>query len=212
MRTLNAATVSRLPHYYQILRAMEQRGREYVSSEGLSRLLGIDASLVRKDLAWVATGVQKVGYHVPSTVTKIQEMLGMNNSKEAFLVGVGSLGRALLGYTGFGEYGLKIVAAFDADEAKVGQVISDIEILPVSSLPALVRRLHIKTGILTVPYTEAQHTADQMVSAGIVAIWNFAPVTLTVPDGVIVRNENLAAGFALLNYELEKKLKNRSGR
>jgi len=203
---LNAATVERLPRYFQILRALRARGREYVSSEHLARLLKVDPSLVRKDLAWMDSGLQKVGYHVASTLEKIEGVLGMHNTKEAFLVGAGSLGRALMGYRGFSEYGLKILAAFDIDEWKVGGTVGGIEVLPMSKFADLVRRLNVRIGIVTVPAEAAQAVADEMVTAGVVAIWNFAPVTLDVPDNVVVRNENLAAGFALLSYELERAL------
>jgi redox-sensing transcriptional repressor len=211
LRTLSPATVSRLPHYYQIFKDLHSRGREYVSSERLSGLLGIAPSLVRKDLVEIAYGVQKVGYHVPHSLQTIQEILGMNNAKRAFLVGAGSLGQALLGYRGFEDYGLRIVAAFDTDEAKVGKSFGHIKVLPASQLPGLIRRLHVRIGILAVPADQAQVVASQMVNSGIRAIWNFAPISLALPPDVLVRDENLGVGFALLSYQLEKLLAPTSG-
>jgi redox-sensing transcriptional repressor len=206
LRTLSPATVARLPHYYQIFKTLHERGREYVSSERLGGLLGIAPSLVRKDLVEIAAGVQKVGYHIPSSLRSIQEILGINNTKKAFLVGAGSLGQALLAYQGFEDYGVRIVAAFDTDETKWERLIGRCKVLPVSELPGLVRRLHVKVGVLTVPADQAQATAVQMVNAGIRAIWNFAPIALTLPPDILVRQENLGVGLALLSYELEKQL------
>lgn len=211
MRTLSPATVARLPHYYQLFKTLHERGRGYVSSERLAGLLGIAPSLVRKDLVGVAFGVPKVGYEVPHSLRNIQEILGINNAKKALLVGAGSLGQALLAYRGFDEYGLRIVAAFDVDEAKVGRSIGRARVFPVSRLPGLIRRLQVKIGILTVPADQAQDVATMMVSSGIKAIWNFAPVALELPPEVIVRHENLGVGFALVSYELERTLTPTSG-
>lgn len=205
MRKVSVAVLTRLAHYYQILVDLRERGREFVSSEHLGRLMGIDDSLVRKDLSGVMSGVQRVGYHVPTTVARIQEVLGLASTKETVLVGAGSLGRALLRYTGFAQYGLKIVAAFDRDPAVIGSRIANIPILSLGELEDMIRRMKIRIGIITVPAAAAQEVADRMVRSGTMAIWNFAPVALAVPPEVVVRNENLAAGFLLISYELQGK-------
>ncbi len=206
MRKVSAAVLARLPRYYQILADLRERGREFVSSEHLGRLLGVDDSLVRKDLSGVVSGVQRVGYHVPTTVARIEEVLGLANAKEAFLVGAGSLGRALLRYTGFEQYGLKIVAAFDGDPALIGSRIANTPVLCLGEFEDMVRRMKIRMGIITVPAAAAQEVADRMVRSGMMAIWNFAPVALVAPPDVIVRNENLAAGLSLICYELQGKM------
>jgi len=210
MPKVDVVTVKRLPQYHQILQKMKQRGREYVSSEQLARLLKVDPSLVRKDLACMMTGVQKLGYPVHLTMKKIEDLLGMRNTKEAFLAGAGSLGQALMAYTGFKQYGLKIAAAFDADPAIAGKIVNGIEVLPAEKLADLISRMNIKIGIIAVPTDVAQEVADLMVKAGVLAIWNFAPVILHAPDYVIVRNENLAAEYAKLSYKLEQSLCRRS--
>ncbi len=206
MKRFSYAVLKRLPRYYQLLLARQEQGWEFVSSEILARSLNVDASLVRKDLVGIETGLPKVGYHIPATLWKIRDILGMNNVNEALLVGAGSLGRALLGHNEFEQYGLKILAAFDKDERKIGQLLSDVEVLPVSKLENITRRLKINIGIITVPPKAAQEVAEQLVKGGVMAIWNFAPVSLQVPTKVIVRNESLAAGFALLSYDLQQEL------
>lgn len=210
MVKVEVATVKRLPQYHQILQTMKQRGQEYISSEQFASFLNVDPSLVRKDLLCVATGVQKLGYPVYLTLEKIEELFGMRNTKEAFLAGAGSLGRSLMAYPGFKQYGLKIIVAFDTDPAKVGQVVGTVKVLPAEKIFDLMRRMSIRIGIIAVPTEAAQKVADLMVMAGVLAIWNFAPVTLQTPDNVIVRNENLAVGYALLSYELEQSIIQRS--
>jgi redox-sensing transcriptional repressor len=204
MRKLDMATVTRLPQYHQILQKMKHQGREYVSSEHLAQIFHVDANLVRKDLAFLTTGVQKLGYPVLPTIEKIEEFLGMRNAKEAFLIGAGWLGHALMTYQGFKQYGLKITAAFDSDQAKVGGSVGEVKVLPIEKLRDLMPRMNIKIGIITVPADAAQEVADLLVESGALAIWNFAPVNLQLPPRVIVKNENLAASYALLSYDLEK--------
>jgi redox-sensing transcriptional repressor len=203
---LSLATVARLPYYYHIFKTLHGRGREYVSSERLAKLLGIAPSLVRRDLVEVTAKAQKIRHHVPDTLRNIQEILGMHNTKQAVLIGVGFLGQALLSYRGFEDYGLKIVAAFDTDATKLGQVIGQCEVLPVSLMPGLIRRLHVQIAVLTVPADQAKTTADELVKAGIKAIWNFTPVSLELPSDIHVRNEDLGIGFALLSCELERRI------
>ena len=127
----------------------------------------------------------------------IKVFLRWDNHSEAFLVGVGSLGTALLKYPGFAQAGARIVAGFDLDPAKAGKV-GDIPVLPLAKLPDLIARMHIQVGILTVPAEAAQGAAELMVASGIRAIWNFAPVTLKLPAEVIVENLELFPSFALL--------------
>ncbi len=119
-------------------------------------------------------------------------------------MGVGNLGSALLGYQGFREYGLNIVAAFDVDdEKKVGTEVSGKKVLHAGkNCPKLIRRMSIKIGILTVPASSAQQQADAMVKAGIHAIWNFSPVKINVPPGIIVQHENLASSLVVLSKKL----------
>jgi len=124
------------------------------------------------------------------------------------LVGAGSLGKALLSYSGFENYGLNIVAAFDIDKEKVRTRINDKEVLPVEEMENICRRLNIHIGIITVPAQYAQDVCDKLIASGILAIWNFAPVHLSTPEGILVRNENMAASLAILSHHLQEKLNN----
>ena len=196
-------TLRRLPHYYHFLKRLQENGRDVVSCTHIGNDLKLDPTQVRKDLAYTGiVGRPKVGYDVDLLIESIEEFLGWNNVKEAFLVGVGSLGTALIGYAGFRGYGLNIVAAFDQDEKKVGKKIHGLEILPIKKLVNLAQRMKIHLGVLTVPAECAQQITDLMIDGGIQGIWNFAPVNLNVPTHVVVQNENLASGLSVLSKKL----------
>jgi redox-sensing transcriptional repressor len=198
-------TIRRLPSYLYILRQLKETGRDVVSSSHIAQQLKLDAIQVRKDLA--VTGIEgkpKIGYHVPSLISAIEQYLGWDTNKEAFLVGAGNLGSALLGYTGFEQHGIRVIAAFDVDPDKQSKLIHGKEVFPLEKLPDLVRRMHIRMGIITVPAEAAQHVANIMIGAGIDAIWNFSPVSLEVPNDVVVQNEDLSSGLAVLSIKSSK--------
>ncbi|MFH1513457.1 MAG: redox-sensing transcriptional repressor Rex [Bacillota bacterium] len=192
-------TLKRLPIYYQYVTRQAQEGVQDVSCAKIARDLGLVAVQVRKDLQVTgAVGRPKTGYRVIQLLHALSRTLGYDNKTEMFLVGAGSLGKALMGYRRFRDYNIGIAAAFDVNDALVGTEIGEKPVLPLSKFPSLCRRMHVKFGIICVPADAAQGVADMMVSSGIEAIWNFAPVTLEVPDTVIVHNENLTASLSIL--------------
>ena len=192
-------TLRRLPRYYQYLAQLRDAGQDQVSAAHMAEVLGVHHTQVRKDLA--ITGCQgrpKTGHRVGELMQAIERFLHWDNHSEAFLVGAGSMGTALLKYPGFARVGARVVAAFDKDPVKAGTKVGDIPVLPIEKLPSLAQRMHIGIGILTVPAEAAQVAADAMVAGGIRAIWNFAPVNLELPDDVIVENLELLTSLSLL--------------
>jgi redox-sensing transcriptional repressor len=201
-------SVRRLPSYLRFLQTLKARGREVVSCTHIGEELGLVSTQVRKDLAVTGiVGKPKVGYSVPELILAIQAFLGWQNVSDAFLVGAGSLGSALMGYEGFKEYGLNLVAAFDVDEKKVGVEIHGKQVFPLEKLHDLVARMHVLIGVLAVPAGAAQDAAQYMVLSGIRAIWNYTPVQLEVPDSVIVEDVKLSASLAVLSSRLAEMLR-----
>jgi len=202
-------TLRRLPIYYQYLKKIQsEKKSEYISCTQIGNELNILPIQVRKDLEITeASGKPKLGYGVKELLSNIEDFLGWNNTTDAYLVGVGHLGSALLGYQGFNEYGINIIAAFDVDEAKTGFEIHGKMVFSVSKLSEMIRRMGIKIGILTVPAYCAQELSNLMVDAGIHAIWNFSPVKIMVPPGIIVQHENLASSLVVLSKKLAMSLK-----
>lgn len=205
-------TLRRIPHYHQILLELEQKGEQYVSSRYLAHFFQVDDTQVRKDMSVIGyKGKPKAGYSVSGLRAAIGDFLGINTENTAILIGAGKLGSALVEYPGLPEYGLKLVAVFDNDPGKAGRIIGSFSILPLESLPRVVKTYDVGIAILTVPKQAAQEVCDLLVRLDIKAIWNFAPTQLTAPDDVIVRNENMAVGLALLSHYVKKEKLRRSG-
>lgn len=204
LKAIPEPTLRRLPIYYQYLKKIQsEKKSEYISCTQIGNELNILPIQVRKDLEITeASGKPKLGYGVKELLSNIEDFLGWNNTTDAYLVGVGHLGSALLGYQGFKEYGLNIIAAFDSDESKTGTEVHGKTIFPVGKLPEMIKRMGIKIGILTVPAYCAQELANLMVGAGIHAIWNFSPVKIIVSQGIIVQHENLASSLVVLSKKL----------
>jgi redox-sensing transcriptional repressor len=168
-------------------------------------LLGIDATLVRKDMAAAGVvGRPKVGYPINAVLPCLDRLLGLTGRNDAILIGCGDLGSALARYGGFSKYGLKISGLFDVDAAKLGQTIGGLTVLPMEKCRNYIDIFGIRMAILAVPASAAQDLTDWLVGRGVCAIWNFAPVHLKVPPGSVVRNENLALGLAQLLHELQR--------
>jgi redox-sensing transcriptional repressor len=201
-------TLRRLPGYCQVVRRMADDGVENVSCTQIGAELHLDPTQVRKDIAFTGiVGRPRVGYAVGELYDSIESFLGWKNAQDAFLIGVGSLGTALLGYANFENHGVRIVAAFDDDPIKVGTVVHGRKIYPLQKLPNLAARMKIHMGILTVPADAAQEAANLLVESGILAIWNFAPTALTVPEDIIVQTEELFASLGVLSSKLAKRLR-----
>ncbi len=197
-------TLRRLPLYHQLLSEKHSEGAKNISCTEISNILGFTAIQIRKDLAYTgAVGRSKTGYNVKELLYILEDILGYTKTKDALIVGAGNLGLALMGYDGFKNYGLNIVAAFDTDPQKTGKLFHGKAVFDISELEKLAKEKGIKIGILTVPSAFAQETADLMVNAGIKAIWNFAPVKINVPDDVLVQHENLASSLAVLSHKLD---------
>jgi redox-sensing transcriptional repressor len=196
-------TLKRLPLYLRLLRKMKEAGEEYASGAVVARELGLDPIVVRKDLAITgAVGRPRLGFQMDEIITAIEEFLGWSNTTDAFLVGTGNLGTALLGYHGFEQHGMRIVAAFDADPKMIGKKVHGKTILDIEKLPALAKKMHVQIGIITATASVAQGIADTMISGGIRGIWNFTPAKLIVPEHVILQREDLASSLAVLSHRL----------
>jgi len=160
---------------------------------------------VRKDLAYFGQfGYPGVGYRCNELVSEIKKILGTDQQWPVLLVGVGNLGRALLGYKGFGQQGFRIVAAFDTDRSKTGKQFEGVRVYHLDDLPQIVADQRIRLAMLAVPSEAAQPVVDRLVAAGIEGIMNFAPVTVSVPEGVRKVGVDLAIELEQLSYAVVK--------
>ncbi|QSH41920.1 redox-sensing transcriptional repressor Rex [Lentisphaerota bacterium ZTH] len=200
-------SIRRMPTYLHKLKQMRKNGLDTVSTTIMARYMNLEPIVIRKDLELTGvTGQPGVGYKIDELIDAIKSFLNWHNTAEAVLIGAGSLGRALLGYEGFEDYGLNIIAAFDADPSKIGAEINEREVFDINRLPEMTTRLQVNMGILCVPNEFAQEAADMMVEGGINAIWNFTNVSLDVPDHVVVQREVIASGLAVLSVKLNQQM------
>ena len=197
------ATLGRIPTYIQYLTELPEESDEYISATKIARGLSLGEVQVRKDLAMISgSGKPRVGYERKSLIRALEKHLGSQSITNAVLVGVGKLGRALLDYGSFEEFGVKIIAGFDCNES-ILKISKDKAVLPIKSIEKFCKENNVKIGIITVGQGSAQEVFDKLVSCGIKAIWNFAPCALTVPDGVLLKQENLALSLAHLNSQIK---------
>lgn len=197
------AVVSRLSLYLRELERLVRDGRETTSSSQLGRMLGFTDAQVRKDLAYFGHfGYPGIGYRCDELIAAVRRILGTDQQWTAVLVGVGNLGRALLGYRGFPERGFRIVAAFDTDAAKVGSTIEGVGVHHLDSLPEVARKNRIRLGLIAVPAAAAQLVAERLVAVGIEGILNFAPVTIVLPTSVNHVGVDLAIELEQLSFSV----------
>ncbi|MDD6012107.1 MAG: redox-sensing transcriptional repressor Rex [Oscillospiraceae bacterium] len=199
---ISFSTLKRLPVYLRYLKDLPAETLN-VSATSIAAELGYGDVQVRKDLGSVSgAGRPKTGYNKNDLIFTLENYLGYNKIKKAVIVGAGKLGEALLGYSGFKDYGLDIVAAFDIREDN--SEICGKPVLAVDCLGDFCRENNIHIGIITVPASSAQQICDQMCASGIKAIWSFAPIRLKVPENVLLHEENMAASLALLSKQLQQ--------
>lgn len=186
---------------------MPEGSGTHISATALANALGMGEVQVRKDLAMVSDGGRpKIGYLREALIDDIEQFLGYDNTTDAVLIGAGKLGQALMGYMGFEEYGLNILAAFDRNP-KMEKTDEGKPVYDIAKLEHFCRSHKVLMGIITVPSESAQAVCDQLIACGIKAIWNFAPLHLDVPDNILVQNENMATSLAVLSVHLQAQIK-----
>lgn len=196
--------IQRLPVYLQALNQLLREGQGVVSSAELGRLVDVSAAQIRKDLSYFGGfGKQGSGYNVISLLENIRAILHLNQIWPVVIVGVGNLGQALLRYRGFARKGFEIVLACDNDSNVIGSTISGLQVCDIRNLAEDLRLLNIRVAILTVPAECAQNVTDMLVSYGIKAILNYAPLVLKVPESVHVINIDPVVKLQTLTYYLE---------
>lgn len=202
-REIPLITLQRMPVYLNYLKSMPKSDK-FVSSGHIAEALGLGEVLVRKDLAFTAAvGRPRVGYLTEELISAIEEVLCYNGKRHAVIVGYGALGKAILGYAGFGYYGIEIVAAFDSDEKKTGDNPYGKPVYHISEAAREIPRLNAKLAIICVPAASAQEVANLLIDSGVKAILNFAPTTLKTPEDVEVRQIDVAANLAILSSSIK---------
>jgi redox-sensing transcriptional repressor len=198
-----AIVVGRLPIYLRALTLLQGEGKEVTSSQELGKRLGISSAQIRKDLSHFGEfGKQGTGYKIAYLQERLQEILHLNHIWPVALIGFGDLGHALVHYRGFREKGFIIKAIFDSAPAKIGLKINDLTIKSMDELREEITKYEIKMAILAVPLEVAQHVSEALVEAGVKAILNYAPITLSLPHGIQVQNIDPVVHLQQMTYYL----------
>lgn len=177
--------ISRLPVYLRALQHMNQEGRQVTSSQELGERLSISAAQIRKDLSQFGEfGKQGTGYNIEFLSTQLREILHMNQMWDVAIVGAGDIGSALARYQGFTERGFHIKMIFDNNSAKIGTQVDKFTVRDSANIMRDISQAGIQIAMISVPASQAQDVANQLVEAGVRSILNYAPVNLVVPRGV----------------------------
>ena len=203
MRKIAESTVRRLSLYLRFLEEFEEQGADTVSSEALASRGGTTSAQVRKDLSFFGSfGKRGLGYRVPELKTKLRDILGLDRRYRVVVIGAGKIGSALVQYGGFGDRGFDLVSIYDNDPAKIGRTWDGLPVRDIVQLEKDLRQEPADIGAVVTPAEASQGVADRLVSCGISAILNFAPVQLQVPEHVTVKTVNLVLELEALSYIL----------
>jgi redox-sensing transcriptional repressor len=206
------ATVARLPIYLRALYTLADRGVSTVASDELAAAAGVNSAKLRKDLSHLGSyGIRGVGYDVEYLVYQVSRALGLNQNWPVVIVGAGNLGRALARYGGFVTRGFRIAAVLDSDQSLVGREVGSVVVRHASELEEIVATSGIAIGVIAVPAGAAQAVCDRLVAAGVTSILNFAPLVLTVPEGVDVRKVDLSIELQILAFHAQRRSAERFG-
>lgn len=198
---LPEATIARLPIYLRVLTALAEGGAATASSDELGLAAGVTPAQVRKDLSHLGSyGIRGVGYEVDYLVYQVSRELGLSQDWAVVIVGVGNLGHALANYAGFSNRGFRIAGLVDADRRRTGELVGHLAIQDPDALESIIAAEGVSIAVIATPASGAQEMCDRLVAAGVRSILNFAPVVLSVPDGVEVRKVDLAVELQILAF------------
>jgi redox-sensing transcriptional repressor len=196
--------ISRLPIYLRALRHIKTEGKLTTSSQELGARVGISAAQIRKDLSQFGEfGKQGTGYEIAFLIDQLREILKVERVWDVAVVGMGDVGHALARYQGFTDRGFRVAMVFDNDPAKVGLQVGHFAVLDTKEIVTAVRKSGIKVAMLCVPAAAAQDVTNLLIEAGVKAILNYAPISLSVPAGVRVQYLDPSIGLQRMTYYLD---------
>ena len=196
--------IGRLPVYLRALRHMQAQGQQTTSSQELGDMVGVSAAQIRKDLSQFGEfGKQGTGYNIGFLIGKLCEILKVDRVWDVAVVGMGDMGHAIARYQGFNNRGFRVAMVFDNNPALIGQKVGEFVIRDSQKMVDTIREAGIKVAMLTVPASAAQEIANRLIEAGVKAILNYAPISLSVPHGVMVQYIDPATGLQRMTYYLE---------
>ena len=196
--------VGRLPLYLRALQHMQQEGRKVTSSQELGERLGISAAQIRKDLSQFGEfGKQGTGYDIEYLVKNLRSILKVDRVWDVVVIGAGDIGSAIAGYQGFADRGYQVTMLFDSNPEIIGAQVGAFIVKDSRGMVKTIREAGIKVAMIAVPAAHAQEVTDELIKAGVKAILNYAPINLTVPDGVRVQYTDPVTHMQRMTYYLD---------
>ncbi len=205
-RDVSLPVVRRLPRYYRFLTNLKKGGIQRISSLEIARRMGLTASQIRQDLnCFGGFGQQGYGYNVDQLTEEIEKILYLDERLPAILIGVGNLGRALMGYLSYEARGISLVGLFDQSPRNIAEINPDIEVMNINQLESFCSEHKPVVAILCIPETNAQTMAERLVQLGIKGFWNFSHVDLRLDDSISVENVHLGDSLMTLGFQVHTK-------
>jgi redox-sensing transcriptional repressor len=187
-RSVPDIVIGRLPIYLRALNHLLQEGRTVTASKELAQRLGISSAQIRKDLSHFGEfGKQGMGYDIAHLREQLERILQVDRIWNIALVGAGDLGHAIAAYGGFEAHNFRIVCVFDNNPQKIGRNLGSFRICDAANMAEKIREQDIKVAIVAVPVSAAQSVVDDLAEAGIKAVLNYAPITVTAPADVQIQ-------------------------
>jgi redox-sensing transcriptional repressor len=201
---ISELTISRLSIYLRCVDQLLELGVETISSQELAKRFNLNSAQIRKDLAYFGEfGVRGVGYNVRELRQYVVEILGLDRERRLLIVGAGNLGRSLCHYSGFSSGNFHVVGVLDSDPSRIGDATpAGLLVEDSERIGEIVSQRSVDIGVITTPAAAAQAVCDQMVSAGLRTILNFAPVRVTGPPNVLVKTVDLKVHLEELCFYL----------
>ena len=195
--------VERLPQYLRALTQLQEIGLEVISSQQLGEFLQATPAQIRKDLSYFGRfGKQGRGYSIPNLLLQLRRILGLDQTWNVAVVGVGRLGRSIISYPGFEPEGFRVVCAFDSNSQVIGQMAGGLRVHDFANFREVADAEGVKIAIVAVPAGVAQDVIDQLVEADVKAILNYAPKSAIVPNGVRIQNVDPVVSLQSMTYYL----------
>ncbi len=203
--TISVPTIRRLPLYLSFLKSLHYKKIKFITASEIARKLHVDSTQITKDFSGInVKGKTNVGYEIKALINVIESFLGYDMQLNAFIIGVGNLGKALINFNEFNLEGIEIIKGFDVAAKEIGNRINNVEIFDINTIKEHFNKTPVEIGIITVPTYHTQKIADMLTKCGIKAIWNFSTMPISAPDDIIIENTCMDSSLAMIKWKLKK--------
>ncbi|MBR0470204.1 MAG: redox-sensing transcriptional repressor Rex [Clostridia bacterium] len=200
-----AVVIKRLPRYYRYLSELLNQGITRISSNALSEKMNVTASQIRQDFNYFGGfGQQGYGYNVEHLYSQIGDILGLNDGDTMVIVGAGNLGTALANHDTFEKRGFRLIGIFDNDPKVIGTTVNGREIMSTDALEDFLEKNRVDIGVITVPHTAVEETAEKLVNSGVKGLLNFSYMELKFDKDVAVENVHLSDPLMTRSYRIKQ--------